>query len=276
MQSGRCMSKRKKYSLAICYPVWNRLDLFQVSLKSLLRQLDGITAGIWIFDNGSDAATRQFIERLSNAEHDLFKVFLPRNMGLPFVVNIFSQLLTQDCDYAGYQAPAYVMLADADAYFKKPVRDMIEILESRDLSVLSGHDSIEHESVGEFFHVLRGETIRGKIKTIERGLCLLMRKAVLARCVPFPHQVKSDVDWELMQRHPNSVLARGGRAAAVDYVAHIGLYDSTWHPVGVPSNRAEIAEINRILEREGLLSPERKARMEKYYRSLKPDPALAS
>jgi len=258
------MNTEKEYSLAICYTAWNRPDLFQASYASLLRHLDGIEAAIWIFDNGSDRQTRELIEGLSSAEHRLFKVFLPQNMGLPFVVNIFSQILTQDCEFARYRAPTHVMLADADAYFKKPVRDMIEILESHDLAVISGHDSIEHESTGEFAHAFRDGTTTVRVKTIERGLCLLMRKEVLAGCVPFPHHSKSGVDWELMHRHPNSVLAQKRQAGAVDYVVHLGLYDSTWHPFGVPANRTETTEINQVLEQEGLLSLDRRARMEKY------------
>lgn len=258
------MSESQPYSLAVCYPVWNRADLFAVSFASLLRQLDGVEAGIWIFDNGSDSPTREFIENLSAPDHRLFKVFLPENMGIPFVVNIFSQILTQDCDFAGYRAPSHVMLADADAYFKKPVRDMIEILEQHDLAVISGHDSVEHESQGEFSHAAGSESVRVRLKTIERGLCLLMKKEFLAGCVPFPHDVKSDVDWELMHRRPNSVVLQQLRAGAIDYVVHLGLYDSTWHPWGVPADQAEVAEINAVLEKEELLSPERRARMEKY------------
>src|SRR5438477_8614496 len=136
------MNELNAYSLAVCFPVWNRCDLFQASFASLLRQLEGIEAGIWIFDNGSDAQTRKHIESLSTAPHRLFKVFLPQNMGIPFVVNTFSQILTQDCEYAGYRAPTHLMVADADAYFKKPIKDMIEILESYShFAVISGHDS---------------------------------------------------------------------------------------------------------------------------------------
>ena len=258
------MNGEKTFSLAVCYPVWNRAELFQASFASLLRQLDGIEAAIWIFDNGSDPQTRRLIGDLSSAEHRLFKVFLPQNMGIPFVVNIFSQILTQDCDFAGYQAPPHVMVADADAYFKKPIRDMIEILESYNFAIISGHDSIEHESVDQLSHAVRGETTVVKVKAVERGLCLIMRKEILAGCVPFPHHRNTDVDWELMRWHPNSIFGQGRQLAAVDYVAHIGLYDSTWHPVGVPSDRAEITEINQILEKEGLLSSDRQARIEKY------------
>ena len=259
------MNEHNPYSLAVCHPVWNRWGLFQASFTSLLRQLSGIEAGIWIFDNGSDAETRQHINDLSSADHRLFKIFLPQNMGLPFVVNIFSQLLTQDCEYAGYRAPTHVMLADADAYFKKPIKDMIEILESYShFAVISGHDSIEHESVAELAHPLGGETITVKVKSIERGLCLVMRKEILSACVPFPHHRDKDVDWELMKWHRNSITARTRKLAVVDYVAHVGLYDSTWHPVGPPANLAEITEIDQILDQEGLLSEARRARRRKY------------
>jgi len=168
------------------------------------------------------------------------------------------------------------MLADADAYFKKPIKDMIEILESYShFAVISGHDSIEHESVTEIAYPLRGETTMVKVKSIERGLCLVMRKEILSACVPFPHHRDKDVDWELMKWHPNSTSARTRQLAVVDYVAHIGLYDSTWHPVGVPSSFAEITEINQILEKEGLFSPARRALMEKYRQLSNLDTAIA-
>ena len=262
------MSEANKHSLAICFPVWNRPDLFQVSFTSLLRQLRGIEAAIWIFDNGSDEPTRQLIESLTSAEQRIFKVLLPENMGIPFVVNLFSQMLTQDCEFVGYRAPSHVMLADADAYFKKPVRDMVEILESHNFAIISGHDSIEHETEAQFEHVVGNQTTLVKVKTVERGLCLIMRKEMLSTCVPFPHHRSTDVDWELMKWHPNSLAAQKRQLAAVDYVAHIGLYDSTWHPVGAPANRAEIAEINQILEQEALLSPERLARIKTYCESV--------
>jgi Glycosyl transferase family 2 len=258
------MNGQTQYSLAVCFTVWNRCDLFRASYASLLRQLDGIETAIWIFDNGSDEPTRRFIEGLSSAEHRLFKVFLPQNMGIPFVVNLFSQVLTQDCDYAGYRAPAHVMLADADAYFKKPVREMIEILEGYELGIVSGHDSVEHGSTRQLAHPAPDGTTIVNLKSIERGLCLIMRKETLAACVPLPHDTNMNVDWELMHWHPSSVSACERRVGAVDYVAHIGLYDSTWHSTGVPANRTEVAEINQILEREGLLSAERRARMERF------------
>src|SRR5262245_30343581 len=189
----------RAHSLAVCFTVWNRSDLFLASFKSLLRQLEGIQCGIWIFDNGSDAQTRALIEGLTSAEHRLFKIFLPENMGIPFVVNIFSLMLTQDSRYAGYKAPDHVMLADADAYFKKPLRDMVEILESDSLfEIVSGHDSVEHPSATtRLYATARGEVVTAKEKAVERGLCLMMRKGFLAACVPLPHDSNQDVDWQL-------------------------------------------------------------------------------
>ncbi len=271
------MSDQNQYSLAVCFPVWNRSDLFEASYASLLRQLTGVEAAIWIFDNGSNAETRQLVEGLSSTEHRLFKVFLPQNMGMPFVVNVFSQIISQDCEYVGYRSPTHVLLTDADAYFKKPVRDLIEILESYShFAIISGHDSIEHESLGELACPLRGETTMVKVKSVERSLCLVMRKEILSACVPLPHHRNRDVDWELMKWHRNSIAARSRQLAVVDYVAHIGLYDSTWHPVGVPSNPAEIIEVNQILEQEGLLSRDRRERMEKYCELCNLDITMAS
>jgi hypothetical protein len=141
---------------------------------------------------------------------------------------------------------------------------MIEILEEDDLEIVSGHDSVEHESATQFTHAFPGGRTTVRVKSIERGLCLIMRKETLAACVPLSHHTNMNVDWELMQWHPSSTSARKGRVGAVDYVVHIGLYDSTYHSTGVPANQAEVTEINEILEREGLLSAERRARMERF------------
>ena len=140
------MSSSNPPSLAVCFPVWNRGDLFETCFASLLRQLDGIEAAIWIFDNGSRPETLRIIQNLQADPHTLFKVFLPENMGIPYVVNAFCQLAVENCSYTGHRAPEHVMLADADAYFKGPVREMIEVLESNNhFSILSGHDSTEHK-----------------------------------------------------------------------------------------------------------------------------------
>ena len=58
--------KKPEFSLGICIPVWNRGDLFLIAFKSLIKQLDGINATIWIFDNGSDNMTRDIIYNLED------------------------------------------------------------------------------------------------------------------------------------------------------------------------------------------------------------------
>src|SRR5262249_19708317 len=92
------------------------------------------------------------------------------------------------------------------------------------------------------------------------------RTELLTACVPFPHKTDVDVDWQLMTRHTHSMAAQRRKVVAVDYVVHMGLYDSTWHHVGVPADQPEVDEINAILTREGLLSPARKNRIENYCR----------
>lgn len=252
-------------SLAVCLPVWNRGELFELCFRSLLGQLDGIEASIWIFDNGSRPRTRRIIEGLEAHPHKLFKISLPENMGIPYAVNCFSQLVAEPCDYTDHRAPQYVMLADSDAYFKSPVRDMLDILASNNhYAILSGHDSVEHEALNAFELALGEKQILIKEKKIERGLCLLMRAEELRIYHPFPHHRNRDVDWELAKWHRYSISARMRKLVAVDYVVHLGLYESTWSPCGVPASEEQINEINEILKRFDCFTPERQAKMGEY------------
>jgi glycosyltransferase involved in cell wall biosynthesis len=266
--------ERSPFSVGVCLPVWNRPDLFTACYASLTRQLAGVEATIWIFDNGSDTSTRRLIADLEDADRRLIKISFPQNMGIPYVANVFSGMVAQDCTYAGHRAPSHVMLVDADIYFKESILDMLEILEADEgAGIISGHDSVEHKTLREYRRPLRGKSVLIKEKTAERGACLIMRTDVFAACVPFPHDVPYNVDWQLMTKHANSMAARKRKVLALDYVVHMGLYDSTWHPIGVPADQREVEEINRILNREGLLSPSRKSRMESYCRkfNFRPD-----
>lgn len=252
-------------SLSVCIPVWNRADLLQPCFESLLAQLDGVEASIWIFDNGSRPETLRVLERLQSDAHRVFKVLFPENMGIPYVVNCFCHLAVESCDYVGHRAPEFVMLADADAYFKEPIREMIEILESRnDLAIVSGHDSEEHQALCTYELAVDGRTITLKVKDNERGLCLLLRPDELQACYPFPHYRNRDVDWELAKWNRNSIAARSRKLIAIDFTVHLGLYESTWEERGVPASDEEIGEINELLRKLGLMTPERRARTEKY------------
>jgi len=253
------------HSLAICFPVWNRADLFEASYASLLRQLDGVDASIWIIDNGSDAPTKLAIAKAHSERHSTFRVTLPANMGIPYAVNAFSRMAELSCPFANHQPASHVMIADADCYFKKPIRDLIEILEgSPDAGAIAGHDSIEHEA-GRSYVVTTGSGERVvKEKAIERGLCLLMRREILAGCVPFPTDTLLDFDWQIGQLHANSIEALGLKMLAVDNVVHLGVYDSTWHPVGVPADAGQLQEIDSLLRELNLMSPARRQRMESY------------
>lgn len=262
-QSDTESKVNQSLSLAVCFPVWNRADLFDVCFRSLLRQLEGLEASVWIFDNGSDAQTRTLIDNLKSRSHRLFKVYLPENMGIPFVANLFSGML-QDCDFVGHRTPSHILFADADIYFKRPVFDLLTILETDgNAGVISGHDSVEHELLREYS---AAPGVKVKEKSIERGACLILRRELFAACVPFPHHVPDCLDWQLMLHHPRSIAAQGLKVLAVDAVVHLGLYDSTWHPVGVPASRAQVDQINHVLRTEGLFTEERKMRMENYCR----------
>ena len=72
------------------------------------------------------------------------------------------------------------------------------------------------------------------------------------------------MDWELTKWNRNSISARTRKVAAVDYVVHLGLYESTWSQEAVPASDEEVAEINATLEECGLLTPERQVRIEQH------------
>ena len=109
------------------------------------------------------------------------------------------------------------MIADADCYFKKPIRDLIEILEGLSgCRSHRGHDSIEHEARRSYVVATGSGERVVKEKAIERGLCLLMRRKILAGCVPFPTDTLLDFDWQLGQRHANSIEALGLKMLAVE------------------------------------------------------------
>ncbi len=255
--------------LAVCVPVWNRGDLFRASFDSLIAQLDGVQASIWIFDNGSRPSTQREIQRSRVAPpHQLFKIQHPKNMGIPFVINTFCRVVAEASDYADYTPAEFVMVADADAYFKRPVKDMIDILATADnIGIVSGHDSVEHPAVGSYDMEIDGRVVPVREKEVERGLCLVMRTEVLLAGYPFPHDTNLDFDWEIMKRNPHSMAARKKRVVALDSVVHLGLYESTWSEMGVPATVDEVDEIDSILSDLGLLTERRRAHREKFLQS---------
>jgi glycosyltransferase involved in cell wall biosynthesis len=248
--------KPRPLSLGVCIPVWNRGRLFQVCFDALVRNLAGLEATIWLFDNGSDAETRRIVADLSCAEHRLHKVFLPENMGVPYVANLFAQAIRESCDFTGYSAPQYALIMDADAYWKKPILGLVQILHGAyTIGLLSGHDSIEHAAVSET--VLRlngGRSVRIKEKRSERMLTMLTRAEEFAFCHPFPHYRNMNVDWEITQWHPNSMMKRRRRiCVACDYAVHLGLDSSTWNnELASKTSDAEREEVAEILKRHQL------------------------
>lgn len=245
-----------RHSLGICIPVWNRGDLFRIAFDSLLAQLEGVDATIWLFDNGSAPETRRIVEAADSREHRIHKVFLPENMGIPYVANVFARAIQEECDFVNYRAPGYVMLMDADAYFRAPVRDLIDLMASHyQIGVLSGHDSLEHETVETSTVEVGGRRVLLKRKNIERMITMLMKREEFLLCHPFPHYRNRDVDWELAQWNPNAFTRRGrGIFVACDYVLHLGIGRSTWSGLGhTQSSPEESQEVDRII-RQYILS----------------------
>ncbi len=250
----------------MCVPVWNRHDLLKPCLASLLDQLHGVDAEVWLVDNGSDAATRGVIQDVALTDARVTTITFSRNMGIPHAVNVFVAGAMQPCDVTGRRAPEYLMLLDADAILTRSVLELIELIEhDRRYGAVSGHDSVEHLSHREQVITLGGRDVVVAEKGIERMFCLLLRAADLAAMAPFPHDTTVDVDWQIMERHPQSLKTTGRVVAAVDHAIHIGLYDSTWHPHGVPASREEAARIDAMLTSLGLMTPERQQRAREYH-----------
>jgi glycosyltransferase involved in cell wall biosynthesis len=254
------MNFKPEFSLGICIPVWNRGPIFAIAFKSLMSQLEGIRSTIWIFDNGSDQETKDIIHSITgNERHEVHKVFLPKNMGIPYVANVFARAIQENCDYVGYQSPQYIMLMDADAYFKEPVIDLLSVFTTNyGVGMVSGHDSIEHAAVKEGVWLINNKDIKIREKTNERMLTMVMRKEEFLLNYPFPHYRNRDVDWEITQWNPNSLLKRNRKLVVFPgYVLHLGINISTWDSSGHQvENPEEMEEVRKILEAGGLILPE--------------------
>jgi glycosyltransferase involved in cell wall biosynthesis len=249
----------QKFSIAVCVPVWGRSDLLRASLASLERALRGLDATVYLFDNGSDRATVRFLEGHRSRHLKIVKIFLPENHGIPYVVNTFRALIAEPCELLKRSPPEFVLLMDADAYFKRPIKPLLHLLNTHyGFAVVSGHDSVEHEAIAS--HVLRaGSTsISVKEKKNERMLTLLMRREELEVFMPFPTYRDRDVDWEIFYWNKGSLNARRRRMLCADWVLHLGQFDSTWHPSGVPASRRELQSIISKLSELRLLTPARK------------------
>jgi glycosyltransferase involved in cell wall biosynthesis len=243
----------------VCIPIWNRSDIVAASLRSLNRGLAGTEAQIFLFDNGSDIETRDIIYELSNSEHKSFKIFLPGNYGIPYVVNTFRAFVAQQCDYINQPRPDFVMLMDADAYFTKPIRPLLDILtDSYKVAVISGHDSFEHKEISRHIFHVGFEDIEVKIKLTERMLCLVMRREEFESFDTFPTYRNRDVDWEIFFWNRNSLAVRRRNLVVVDWVIHLGQFDRTWDSNTLPASIDEIEKIESALEQEGLLTTARK------------------
>ncbi len=250
------IKNRHNLSLGICIPVWNRGDIFMLAFESLLKQLENVKATIWLFDNGSDEETRKVINAVTgDATHKVIKVFFPENMGIPYVVNVFAKAIQEHCDFTGYHTPDFILLMDADAYFKKPISDLIKIID-RDYSIglISGHDSTEHRAVKEMDWEIDGKLIHIKEKENERMITMLMHTDEFLQNYPFPHYRNRDVDWEITQWNPNSMMNRKRRIiVACDYVLHLGIHNSTWNASDKKiESEEEINEVGSILEKAGI------------------------
>ncbi|MDH7795594.1 MULTISPECIES: glycosyltransferase family A protein [unclassified Beijerinckia] len=245
-------------SLAVFYTVWNRGDLFSVSLASLLPRLEGVEAGIWIFDNGSDRETKRVIENVSWDRHSIFKIAFPRNMGIPYALNVFGSAVTQASTFACHNAPDYVAIFDGDMFFKHSLRSLIDILAGDpSVAILSGHDSVEHAASERHVFHIGSQKVIGKTKKAERGCFYLMRTETLLEFLPLPHHTPYDIDWQMTILHERSLAKTGRRLLCIDSSVHLGLFDSTWNTDDVPASHEQVFEIIAVLEDQKLMTKSR-------------------
>lgn len=244
--------------ISICVPVLGRGDLLCASVESLIKAVRGLDATIYIFDNGSDPATVRVIQSLKSCAVKIVKIFFSENHGIPYVVNVFKDLISNSCELVKMSAPEYVMLMDADAYFKKPIKPLLQLLNTHyGFAVISGHDSVEHHAHASHVLKVNKKNIQAKEKKNERMICLVMRREEFANFAPFPTYRNRDVDWEIFYWNKNSLHARSRRMLAVDWVTHLGQFDSTWHSNGVPASKKELESIVSTLRKLRLLTKAR-------------------
>jgi glycosyltransferase involved in cell wall biosynthesis len=238
-------------TIGICIPVLNRGILFKICFDSLIRQLGNIHATICIYDNGSDDETIKIIQDIKCSDHRIIKTFLPQNMGIPYVANLFANLIKENCEFVNYSAPRFTMIMDADAYFKKPIRDLLDLFSQFPImGLLSGHDSLEHATINQTVIKINDNITLLKEKDNERMLTMIMHRDDFIACYPFPHHRNKDVDWELTQWSLNSVKRRLKKIyVACDYVLHLGFENSTWQSNNAIKNHTqqEIDEVQEIL-----------------------------
>ena len=246
---------KQNLSLGIFIPVWNKGELFKICYESLIENLSGLDAVIWIYDNGSDEKTRKYVESIKSNKYKIHKTFFPENMGIPYTANMFAQAVQQACDYTKLKSPEFIMLMDADAYFKKPIIDLVQFCNDEYyVGMISGHNSIEHKPINESHTVINGRNVLLLEKENERMITMIMRKEEFLLCYPFPHYRNRDIDWEITQWNANSLKKRNRRIfVAHDYVLHLGIEFSTWNESKeILASEEEMDEVRKIFKKNNI------------------------
>lgn len=223
----------KNKDLCILVISWNRPGFLKQTLESIEKRLEGISADVFVVDNGSDWETTELIRQ---SEFLSGYLLLHKNLGINGAIERFllPSLVKR------YEA---ILISDADMEYQLPLSIGVETLQlDSEIKAVSYQHSPEHafskkKRIGqhEFF-----------LKDSERGCSLLMKTLFLESLKPLPVENMKDFDWWVCRDAPHSIQSQQKKIAVLPGGAlHLGWKagESTWQT-------SEIAEYPNI--REGL------------------------
>jgi len=207
-----------KRALCILVISWNRPEFLKRTLESLARNLHGISADLFVVDNGSDSETTKLIREAKQLSGYLL---LHENIGINAAIER-ALLPSLENRYEN------IFISDADMNYQLPLVFGVEALRlDREIGAVSYQHSPEHPVTGE-------KSIAEHpflLKDSERGCSLMMRTELLETVRPLPVENLKDFDWWVCRDAPGSIQKQQRQIAVLAGGAfHLGWKagDSTW------------------------------------------------
>ncbi len=203
---------------------WNRPAFLERTIASLRQQARGLSAELFVVDNGSDRETRRLIRRSGGLSGYLL---LHRNLGINGALErAIPQSLSERYEF--------LLISDADMEYRQPLTLALDALRQQpDLGAVSYQHSPEHPSEGTV--QIAGREFH--LKSTERGCSLVFATDPFERMRPLPVQQLKDFDWWVCRDAPHSLRSQGKQLAVLPGGArHLGWRrgDSTWQTDEIP------------------------------------------